>query len=217
MPRGGVVDFQDRIQAEVVSMLRIDKRTFLLALGAAGLVRADPAAVRVALTTGLGRIILELAADKAPITVANFLHYVDGKRLDGAAFYRAVHAGSGSTTGLVQGGLRNDPTKVFPPVAHESTTATGLHHVDGTISMARYAPGSAASEFFICVGDQLYLDADPTQPGDNLGFAAFGRVADGMDVARAILAAPTSPTEGEGVMKGQMLSPVVPIITARRA
>ena len=82
--------------------------------------------------------------------------------------------------------------------------------------MARYDPGSAQAEFFICVGDQLYLDADPTQPGDNLGFAAFGRVSGGMDVPRAILAAPTSPTEGEGVMRGQMLSPVVAIVSARR-
>jgi peptidyl-prolyl cis-trans isomerase A (cyclophilin A) len=197
-------------------MLKIDKRSFLLALAASGVVRAQTMSVRIALTTGLGVITLDLAADKAPITVANFLRYVDAKRLDGAAFYRAVHAGSGTTTGLVQGGLRNDPAKVFPPIAHESTTTTGLHHVDGTISMARYAPGSAQAEFFICVGDQLYLDADPTQPGDNLGFAAFGHVTAGMDVARAILAAPTSPTEGEGVMKGQMLSPVIEIVTARR-
>lgn len=197
-------------------MLKIDKRAFLLALGAAGLVRADTSAVRVTLMTGLGAITLDLAADKAPLTVANFLRYVDAKRFDNTAFYRAVHAGLGSSTGLVQGGLRNDPARVYPPIAHESTTTTGLHHVDGTISMARYAPGSAASEFFICVGDQPYLDADPGQPGDNLGFAAFGRVAEGMDVARAILAAPTSPTEGEGVMKGQMLSPVVPIVSARR-
>ncbi len=200
-----------------MNTFKIDKRSFLLALGAAGVVRADVPPVRVALTTGLGVITLDLAADKAPITVANFLHYVDAKRFDGAAFYRAVHAGSGTATGLVQGGLRNDPTKTFPPIAHESTTTTGLHHVDGAISMARYDPGSAQAEFFICVGNQLYLDADPTQPGDNLGFAAFGRVSSGMDVARAILAAPTSPTEGEGVMKGQMLSPVVAIVSARRA
>ena len=199
-----------------MTTLRIDKRAFLMALGAAGVVRAEPAMVRVALTTGLGVITLDLAADKAPITVANFLRYVDAKRFDGAAFYRAVHAGSGSATGLVQGGLRSDPGRIYPPIAHESTTTTGLHHVDGAISMARYAPGSAASEFFICVGDQLYLDADPTQSGDNLGFAAFGRLADGMDVARVILAAPTSPTEGDGVMKGQMLSPVAPIVSARR-
>jgi peptidyl-prolyl cis-trans isomerase A (cyclophilin A) len=195
----------------------VNRRIFVLAAGAAGVVRADLPAVRVALTTGLGVITLDLAADKAPITVANFLRYVDAKRFDGATFYRAVHAGSGTTNGLVQGGLRNDPTKVFPPIAHESTTTTGLHHVDGTISMARYDPGSAQAEFFICVGDQPYLDADPSQPGDNLGFAAFGHVTAGMDVARAILAAPTSPTEGEGVMRGQMLSPVVAIVTARRA
>lgn len=195
----------------------VDKRTLLIALGAAAIVRADPSPIRVVLTTGLGVVALDLAADKAPMTVANFLRYVDGNRFDGAAFYRAVHAGSGSASGLVQGGLRNDPAKVFPPIAHESTAMSGLRHVDGTLSMARYAPGSAQAEFFICVGDQLYLDADPAQPGDNLGFAAFGRIAEGMDVARAILAAPTSPTEGEGVMKGQMLSPVIPIITARRA
>ena len=194
--------------------MRINKRTFLGALGAASLVRAAEPNVRVALTTSLGVITLGLAADKAPITVANFLRYVDARRLDGAAFYRAVHAGGGGAAGLVQGGLRNDPARLYPPIAHESTTASGLHHIDGAISMARYAPGTAASEFFICVGDQLYLDADPTQPGDNLGFAAFGHVVEGMDVARAILAAPTSPTEGEGVMKGQMLSPVVPIVTA---
>lgn len=200
-----------------MSISGIDKRAFLIALGAAGVVRAQTSPTRVALTTALGVVTLDLAADKAPITVANFLRYVDAKRLDGSAFYRAVHAGAGTTTGLVQGGLRNDPAKVFPPIAHESTATTGLRHVDGTISMARYDPGSAQAEFFICVGDQLYLDADPSQPGDNLGFAAFGRVAAGMDVARAILAAPTSPTEGEGVMKGQMLSPTVAIVSARRA
>ena len=200
-------------------MNEIDKRAFVIALGATCVAvgaHADPSATRVVLSTSLGAITLDLAADKAPITVANFLKYVDAKRLDGAVFYRAVHAGLGSTTGLVQGGLRNDPTRVYPPIGHESTTTTGLRHIDGVISMARYAPGSAQAEFFICVGDQPYLDADPAQPGDNLGFAAFGRVVEGMEVARAILAAPTSPTEGEGVMKGQMLSPVVIIVDARR-
>jgi len=200
-------------------MNEIDKRAFVIALGATCVAvgaHADPSATRVVLSTSLGAITLDLAADKAPITVANFLKYVDAKRLDGAVFYRAVHAGSGSTTGLVQGGLRNDPTRVYPSIVHESTTTTGLRHIDGVISMARYAPGSAQAEFFICVGDQPYLDADPAQPGDNLGFAAFGRVVEGMEVARAILAAPTSPTEGEGAMKGQMLSPVVIIVDARR-
>jgi peptidyl-prolyl cis-trans isomerase A (cyclophilin A) len=118
--------------------------------------------------------------------------------------------------GLIQGGLQNDPAKVLPPIAHESTTTTGLRHTDGVISMARYDPGKAASEFFICVGDEPSLDADPTQTGDNQGFAAFGKVAEGMDVVRRILLSPTSPTKGEGAMKGQMLDPVIPILSARR-
>ena len=195
----------------------VSKRTVLIGLAAAGAVRAQTP-TRVVLTTALGPITLDLAADKAPITCGNFLRYVDAKRYDGASFYRAVKAGApGGATGVVQGGLKNDPAKVFPPIAHEPTSKTGLHHVDGTVSLARYDPGTAQAEFFICVGDQLYLDADPSQPGDNLGFAAFGRVSDGMDVARKILAAPTSPTEGEGVMKGQMLSPPIAIVSARRA
>ena len=172
---------------------------------------------RVRLETTAGVIVLELAAGKAPITTANFLRYVDNKRLDGASFYRAMKNAGAPQTGLIQGGLRNDPAKTLPPIAHESTSQTGLSHKDGTISMARYAPGSAASEFFICVGDQPYLDADPSAPGDNLGFAAFGGVTEGMDVARKILASPVSATQGEGAMKGQMLDPVVAIIEARRA
>ena len=83
--------------------------------------------------------------------------------------------------------------------------------------MARYGPGTAASEFFICIGDITSLDADPSQPGDNEGFAAFGRVVGGMDTARTILSAPVSATEGDEGMKGQMLSPEVPIASARRA
>jgi peptidyl-prolyl cis-trans isomerase A (cyclophilin A) len=178
---------------------------------------AAPPPPRVALTTDLGVFMVELAADKAPITVANFLRYVDDKRFDGAVFYRAMKLAPSPPSGLIQGGLENDPARVLPPIAHESTTQTGLRHHDGTISMARYAPGTAASEFFVCVGDQPSLDADPTQSGDNLGFAAFGQVVGGMDVVRKILASPTSPTEGEGEMKGQMLEPKIKIVTARRA
>ncbi len=201
-------------------MPTVTKRTVLGGLGSAVAARAlsqtAPATVRVALTTGAGVITLELAADKAPITAANFLRYVDEKRFDGASFYRAMKNAGAPQTGLVQGGLQNNPAKTLPPVAHESTATTGLSHKDGAISMARYAPGTAASEFFICVGDQPYLDADPSAPGDNQGFAAFGRVVEGVDAVRAILAAPVSVTAGEGAMKGQMLAPTVVIISARR-
>jgi len=180
-------------------------------------------ATRIVLTTGLGPIVLDLRGDKAPITTANFLKYVDRKLLNGAQFYRAMHTPVApgqppADTGLIQGGLSNNHAERFlPPIAHESTTQTGLRHKDGTISLARLAPGSATAEFFICIGDTPYLDADPNAPGDNLGFAAFGQVVDGMDVVKKSLAAPTSPTKGEGVMKGQMLDPPVPIITAARA
>ena len=105
---------------------------------------------------------------------------------------------------------------MLKPIAHEPTTKTGLSHVTGAISMGRTDPGTATSDFFICVGDMTYMDADPKQPGDNLGFATFGKVVDGMDTVKKILAAPTSPTAGEGVMKGEMLAKPVRIITARR-
>lgn len=186
------------------------------ALIAASPVRAQPtgaAGVRVDLQTGEGAIALLLAADKAPLTVANFLRYVDGKLYDGATIYRALRAPGAPQLGLVQGGARSS----LAPIAHESTTQTGLLHKDGTISLARRAPGTATSDFFICVGDAAYLDADPRAPGDNLGFAAFGQVIEGMDVVRKILALPTSPTKGAPDMAGQMLEPPVPIVSARRA
>ena len=171
---------------------------------------------RVTLQTALGDITLELAADKAPISAANFLRYANEKRLDGAAFYRALRLGGPPPVGLIQGGVQGDPARVLPPIAHESTAKTGLKHTDGVISLARFAPGTATCDFFICVGDQPSLDADPAASGDNEGFAAFGHVVQGMETVRAILVAPVSPTKGEGVMKGQMLDPTVAIVTARR-
>jgi len=170
----------------------------------------------VALKTSKGVITLDLNVGKAPITAGNFLHYVDTRRFDGASFYRALRIKEAPQYGLVQGGLHNEPAKLFKPIAHESTAKTGLSHKDGTISMARLAPGTATAEFFICVGDQTFFDADPNAAGDKNGFAAFGQVVDGMDVVHEILALPTSPTAGVGAMRGQMLSPPLPIITARR-
>jgi peptidyl-prolyl cis-trans isomerase A (cyclophilin A) len=182
----------------------------LLALPAAA--QTPPAPVRVVLTTTQGPIVVELEPAKAPVTTANFLRYVDAKRFDGIAFYRAMRVDWG---GLIQAGQR-DPKKLYPPIKHEPTSQTGLSHTEGTISMARFAPGTATADFTIMVGDMTGLDAKPAAAGDNQGFAAFGHVVDGMDVVKAILAAPTSPTLGDGVMKGQMLEPVVKVLTARR-
>ena len=174
--------------------------------------------VRVALNTGQGTIVLDLNQEKAPITAGNFLRYIDQKRYDGSTFYRASRPPNATTAdyGVIQGGLENNPAKILKAIAHEPTTKTGLKHVDGTISMGRNAPGTATSDFFICIGDSAYLDANPDAPGDNLGFAAFGQVVQGMDVVKKILVLPTSPTKGVGVMKGQMLEPRVSIKTARR-
>lgn len=170
---------------------------------------------RVIMQTSAGTIVIEVNDRAAPITGGNFLKYVDEKRFDGTSFYRAMTAGPG--VGLVQGGTNNDPARVLPPIAHEPTTQTGLSHRDGAISMARYAPGSATGDFFISVGPLLSYDAGRPYSVDADGFAVFGKVVEGMDAVRAILAAPTSPTEGEGVMLGQMLEPRITIVSATRA
>lgn len=169
---------------------------------------------RVRLETTEGAIVLALLPERAPITTANFLNYVDKKKFDGITFYRAVNVAPGY--GLIQGGIRGDAQLLLPPIKHEPTTETGLSHTDGAISMARNAPGTANASFFITVGNIPSMDADPKQPGDNLGFAVFGRVTEGMEIVRRILGEPTSPTEGEGVMKGQMLTQPVRILSARR-
>lgn len=172
--------------------------------------------VDVRLDTSEGTIVLALDLGGAPITSANFLRYVDQKRLDGTTFYRALKVSGDTPLGFIQGGTRNDPKRVLSPIAHEPTNVTGITHQAGTISMARYEPGSANGDFFITVGPMPSMDAQPSGEGDIAGFAAFGRVIEGMDVVQKILADPTSATEGEGVMKGQMLSPAVIILSARR-
>lgn len=175
-----------------------------------------PATIRVTLTTADGPIVIELEKERAPLTTANFLRYVDQKRFDGAVFYRAMKLTPDGSYGLIQGGTRGNPKTTLPAIKHEPTSTTGLSHTDGAISMARGAPGSATGDFFITIGALTSLDADLTKPGDNLGFAAFGRVVEGMDVVKKIMVAPTSPTEGVGVMKGQMIAAPVRIVSARR-
>lgn len=175
---------------------------------------ADVSPVNVVLQTEEGAITVALDQARAPITSRNFLRYVDERRFDGTAFYRSLDYGDG--IGLIQGGTRGDSARKLPPIVHESTTMTGLAHVEGAISMARYAPGSATGDFFITTTKIDSLDANPAQPGDNEGFAVFGRVVSGMDVVLKILVAPRSETDGEGSMRGQMLAPPVRILRAHR-
>ena len=165
--------------------------------------------VRVRIATSQGPILVALDRGRAPLSVANFLAYVDGKKFDGEAFYRAMPYGDG---GLIQGGITSDARKLRKPVAHEPTSTTGLKNVAGALVMARLDPGSARSDFFILTTDIPGFDASGSDPG----FAVFGRVIEGLDVVKAIFAAPRSATKGEGVMKGQMLDPPVRIVKATR-
>jgi peptidyl-prolyl cis-trans isomerase A (cyclophilin A) len=192
----------------------------LLAIGVALPVVAQEAAetppgqgrVHVVLQTTLGNIRLGLDAQRAPVTTANFLRYVDEGRFNGIAFYRALKMGD--EFGLAQAGLRGHQDKLFEPIAHESPADTGLSHTDGAISMARLDPGTATSDFFIVVGDLVSLDGNPAQ--DDPGYAVFGHVVDGMGVVRQILEQPRDPEAGQEGMKGQMLAEPVLIVVARR-
>jgi len=188
--------------------------TFRIALALSALALAQPLAaqptatedvVTVALDTDKGRIVLALDKGRAPVTTANFLKYVDGGRLDGESFYRAMPYGPGG--GLIQGGVTSDARKLYPAIEHEPAEKTGIKHVAGAVSMANFGPGTARSDFFILTTDIPAFDGS---------FAAFGRVVEGMEVVRAILTSPVSPTKGEGPMKGQMLEPVVRITKASR-
>ncbi len=178
-----------------------------------------PGPVDVALTTELGTITLELDVKHAPITATNFVRYTEQKRFDGIVFYRAMHLPWGlPPNGLIQAGTRGDPQRLLPPITHEPTSLTGLHHQAGALSMARYAPGTATGDFSILISDMGGLDADPAgkDAEAQAGYAVFGRVISGMDVVSKIYDAPLAPTKGEGVMRGQMLAAPVKVLTARR-
>ncbi|WP_033074127.1 peptidylprolyl isomerase [Sphingopyxis sp. MWB1] len=168
----------------------------------------------VALDTDLGTIIVRIEDKRAPVTAANFLRYVDAKRMEGFQFYRSTR-NWGPANQLVQAGNRGDARRNFPPIAHEPTTKTGLTNCKGALSMARLNPGDASSDFFLLLSDIKGFDAD-APGGDGHGFAVFGEIVAGADVAEAIFNAPVSPTAGDGVMRGQILDPMVTIKTAGR-
>jgi peptidyl-prolyl cis-trans isomerase A (cyclophilin A) len=164
--------------------------------------------------TAQGDIHLAIEKGRAPITAGNFLRYVDQKRFDNITFYRAMKLDEEGKYGLVQGGLRGDPKRVYPAIAHEPSAVTGLSHKDGAISMAQAKPGTATADFFIIIGDLVSLDGKNTP--EDPGYAVFGRVTEGMDVVKAIMGLPRSETAGEGVMKGQMLLEPLRVLTVRR-
>lgn len=189
----------------------------------AGVLLAAPAAAlaavakpKVAIRTARGVIVVELEVQHAPLTSANFLRYVEAGKYDGGAFYRSTRTPGAPKDGTIVGRpeLRSHP---FPPIAHESTTMTGLRHVAGTISLGRFDPGSATSNFFICASAEPYLDAHPGAKGDNLGYAAFGQVVQGLPVVRKILSLPTGGKSPFPDQRGQWLNTPVTILAMKRA
>ena len=148
----------------------------------------------VKIATSLGDIRIELYEDKAPRTAGAFLQYVNKGLYKRASFYRVMKTDGVeeiSNTGFIQGGIwHTDPQKVtmLPETVHEPTSMTGLTHTDGVISMARTSNESARTEFFICIGDQSPMDAGRRGSPDGLGYAAFGKVIEGMPVVRKIQA-----------------------------
>jgi peptidyl-prolyl cis-trans isomerase A (cyclophilin A) len=200
----------------------IGRRSLLGAAGAAALAprraRAAKALPKVAIHTAKGVIVVELESGRAPITSTNFLHYVDTKLFDDGQIYRASRTkGEPPGHGDIQGWPNPTTVRRYPPIAHESTTQTGIIHDTGTISMGRFGPGTATADFFICASPLPYLDAHPEEKGDNLGYAAFGHVISGMDVVLKILALPTNGKAYIKEMQGQILTKPVQIITMRRA
>jgi peptidyl-prolyl cis-trans isomerase A (cyclophilin A) len=176
--------------------------------------------VLVELVTEQGTIVVELDHKHAPLTVENFMRYVDSGRYNGMTFYRAMHLNWGAEpNGVLQGGLNQFPQRLMKPVAHEPTTVTGLTHKAGTLSMARNAPGTAMADFSILLSDLPSFNANPNgaDAEARAGYAAFGHVVSGMDVVRRIYDAPRSATKGEGFMKGQMLDPQIKVTKVRRA
>ncbi|MCK3683251.1 peptidylprolyl isomerase [Maribellus sp. YY47] len=146
---------------------------------------------KVEMKTKWGVITMEIDTLKAPVTGKNFLMHVKNGTYKDAVFYRVVRLDNQPNNDVkievIQGGLFDDKQiDQISPISHETTEVTGIKHRDGTLSMARNAPGSASTEFFICVGDQTELDYGGTRNPDGQGFAAFGNVVSGMDVVRKI-------------------------------
>ena len=180
----------------------------------------EPKPVRVVIETDIGTIEVELDAAKAPKTVANFLTHVDAKHYDGGRFHRTVTPGNQPDNKVkievIQAGVNPDKAKSgFPAIALERTSVTGLLHKDGVISMARGAPDSATSGWFICINDQPSLDFGGLRNPDGQGFAAFGRVISGMDVVRKIQQAPSSPDRKTNT-EAQRLTPPIKITKVAR-
>lgn len=168
--------------------------------------------IQILIDTALGEIEAEVFEDRAPLTAGNFLRYVDAGLYENGRWYRTVlpdnQPDSEIRIEVIQGGINPDREhERFPPIPLERTSVTGLSHIDGTLSMSRFAPDSAHSEIFICIGDWPALNFGGMRNPDGQGFAAFGRVTRGMDIVRAIQ---------HSAHDGQRLTPPITITSIRR-
>jgi peptidyl-prolyl cis-trans isomerase A (cyclophilin A) len=175
---------------------------------------AQKGLIPIVIETDAGKITAVLDSAHAPISVANFLKYVDAKHYDGGRFHRTVRMDNQPNHAVkievIQGGVA--PAKArdgWAPIELERTNITGLHHGDGALSMARAAANTATSDFFVTINEQPELDFGGKRNADGQGFAVFGKVTAGMNVVRKIQA---------GQANGQSLTPPITIfrITRRR-
>ncbi len=168
----------------------------------------------VSIETQFGKIHVELFPDKAPKSVAAFLSYVDQGLYKNSSFYRVLkeenQPSSAFRSELIQGGIWETNNKIantLKGIPHETTKQTGILHTNGTISLARTTPGTASSEFFICVGTQPSYDFGSSANPDRQGYAAFGRVVKGLDVLKKIHQQPEN---------GEAFYPSVKIFSIKR-
>ena len=173
----------------------------------------------VILDTTAGEIEITLYPEAAPISTADFLRYVDNGLYDAQGFYRTVRPDNDPRAmgmSLIQGG-RLDQEIIGDPIEHELTTDTAISNRDGAVSIARLEPGSgSAAYFFINIGNNDFLDTGGTRNPDGQGYATFGRVTEGLDIARAIQAMETSAASDDAVTQGQILKEPVTIKRAYR-
>lgn len=147
----------------------------------------------VRLETALGDITIEVFEDRAPASAGYFLADVRSGLFDESSFFRIVtlanqEAEEGRRIEVIQGGLKHPSTDSPPVIPHETTAITGLRHLKGTVSLARFAPGAVYHSFFICLRDEPCLDFGGARHPDGQGFAAFGRVVEGFEVVERIFA-----------------------------
>jgi len=203
-------------------MMRAMMAAMLLATAGCATTSGDTGKPRVALDTTAGRIVVALDAGAAPISTCNFIGYVVFGDYDNGSFFRTVvretNTGNPNPIDVIQAATpRGSDDASRPPIVLERTRDTGLRHVAGAISMARDGPDSATSSFFIVTEDTPSLDFGGARNPDGQGFAAFGQMVEGLEVARRIQKMPADAEEQlippVTIRSARLLDPAPPVCT----